>query len=50
MMLVKVMFFNGDISGADPTIENANGHKAVLYVQNPETKKLLMDAEKKVKK
>ena len=44
-MLLCVLF-----TGADPTIENANGHKAEMYTQSVETKKLFAEYEKKVQK
>ena len=31
-------------------IENANGHKAVMYTQSPKVKKLFEEYEKKVHK
>ncbi|WAR00347.1 CLPB-like protein [Mya arenaria] len=34
-------------AGADPTMENANGHKAEMYVKSPTNKQLLAEAEKK---
>ncbi|XP_053399271.1 caseinolytic peptidase B protein homolog [Mercenaria mercenaria] len=46
---------NGEIikllldAGADPTIENVNGHKPEMYAKNPEIKQLLVNSEKNYK-
>ncbi len=36
-------------SGADPTLENEQGHRPVLYAKSPRIKEILASAEKKVK-
>lgn len=36
-------------TGADPTLENANGHRAEMYARSPDIKQLLTEREKTVR-